>query len=685
MATLGMPGIGYGINYEFGLFRQTIVNGEQVERAGLWRRHGSPWQVERPDDTCVVPMYGRVEAARDEHGDYRPRWVDYETVLGVPFDLPVAGYGGRGVTMLRLYSARASDDLDVRMLQEGDYPGAVEKKAATETISKVLYPRDRPEPDSLPQLAQDYFLVACALRDIVRRWARGDGRRLPRAAAVQMNGTQPVLAVAELMRILVDEQRLPWDLSWEITTGVLAYTHHTLLGEALEKWPVEIFGRLLPRHLEIVHEINRRFLNRVLELWPGDHERARRMSIIEEGEIKKVRMAHLAAVGSHSLNGVAAVQTELVRRRIFQDFHELWPEKFNNKTNGISPRRWLLGANPDLAALITEAIGDKWITDLEELRRLEPLASDAAFGERFRAVKTGNKHRLALLARRTTGQRVDDDALVDSQLKRVHEYKRQLLNVLHIVHHYLEIVERGRYPKHRRAFVFAGKAAPGYPAARQVIRLIHAVRDMVASDSVAAEWMCVLFLPDYGVSVAETVIPASDVSEQISTAGFEASGTSSMKFALNGALTIGTHDGANVEIAGEVGPANLFLFGNTVDELATLRDLTVHPRTFYERSEGVRRVLDFFRTDRMSTAARGQFAWVFDKLVENWDPYFHLADLEDYLATQARVDSDFAVRAEWTRRAILNVARMGRFSSDRTVLEYAREIWGLNVASAAGG
>ena len=675
LATLGLAGYGYGINYEYGLFRQSIVRGEQRERPDNWLATPTPWQIARPDQACVVPLYGRIEHGTDRDGHYNPMWLDWQVIVGVPHDMPIVGYGGHTVNVLRLYAARASDEFDMAIFNSGDYQRAVEQKMRSETISKVLYPSDATDAGRELRFIQEYFFVACAVRDIVRRYLqrqRGFDAFADKVA-IQLNDTHPALAVAELMRMLIDEYHLPWDQAWRTTVATLGYTNHTLLPEALERWPVSLFERVLPRHLQIVHEINQRFLDQVAERWPGDGERRARMSIIE-GDGGQVRMANLAIVGSHAVNGVSALHSELVRSALVPDFAALWPERFSNKTNGITPRRWLLKANRGLAALISDAIGDGWIGDLDQLRRLEPLAADPAFQDAFRAVKRANKERLAALAVETVRTPLDPQALFDVQAKRIHEYKRQLLMLMGIVHAYLRLVEDGEAPAAPRACVFAGKAAPGYWAAKQIIQLINDVGRVVNADPRAHDRLAVAFLPDYRVSLAERIVPAADLSEQISTAGMEASGTGNMKFALNGALTIGTLDGANIEIGEAVGWDNIFIFGFRTEQIQHLRAGGYRPRDYYEADPRIQRVLDAIGGDRFATP--GAFAWLRDALLEH-DPYFHLADLGPYLDAQDAVGAVYGDPAEWTRRAILNVARMGPFSSDRTIQEYAREIWHL--------
>jgi starch phosphorylase len=556
---------------------------------------------------------------------------------------------------------------------------------SSETISKILYPSDSFEAGRELRLLQEYFLVACAVRDIVRRHLahHADCRNLADQAAIQLNDTHPAPAVAELMRLLVDEQALPWDQAWEISRATLGYTNHTLMPEALERWPVSLLERLLPRHLQIIYEINRRLLEQVEATWPGDGERQRRMSIIEEGDFRNVRMGHLAVVGAHAVNGVAALHSRLITTALFPEFHALWPERFSNKTNGITPRRWLLAANPGLAALVNRSIGDAWITDLDRLRELEGHADDPAFQAEFRKIKGVNKTRLASLILRLTRTTVDPDSLFDVHVKRIHEYKRQLLNVMHIMHQYLEIVEDGRPPPSSKTYVFAGKAAPGYFLAKLVIKLITSVAAVVNAEPRCRDHLRVVFLPDYRVTLAETIIPAADLSEQISTVGTEASGTSNMKFALNGALTIGTADGANIEIAEEVGAEHLYLFGLTVDQAQALATGGAYrPSEYRERSPALRRLLDALESGRFSSGSTDLFRPIRDRLLEHGDPYLHLADFESYAAAHQRAAQDYRDRDTWTRKTVLTVARMGRFSSDRTIREYARDIWSLRPVPA---
>jgi starch phosphorylase len=688
LATLGYPGYGYGIHYDYGLFKQEITDGFQREKPDNWRRFGTPWLIERPDEACLIPVYGRLEPALGNGakraasaGEPRAsRWVDWKVLVGVPHDMPIVGYGGRTVNCLRLYAARASDEFDMQIFNQGDYLRAVQAHMSLETISLVLYPPATSEAGKELRLLQEYFFVACALRDIVARHRRRFGylADLSDSAAIQLNDTHPALAVPELMRIFVDDENMPFDAAFETTRRTLGYTNHTLLPEALEKWSRPLMESVLPRHVELIEQINDRFLKEVTARWPGDLDRMRRLSIVEEDHPKQMRMAHLAIVGSHSVNGVAKLHSELIQRELVPDFHELWPERFTNVTNGITPRRWLHHANPGLAALVTERIGDGWITDLDRIRELEPFAADASFREAFRAVKRENKRRLAAIVHDDVGVEIDEGALFDVQVKRIHEYKRQLLACMHVVHEYLELVDEGHPPEVPRVHVFGGKAAPDYFMAKLIIKLIGSVASVVNGDPQVDGWLRVVFLPNYRVTLAERIIPAADLSEQISTAGKEASGTGNMKFALNGALTIGTLDGANIEIREAVGDDNIYIFGLRSDEVHDLvKSGSYHPRLHYEQSESARRVMDAIRDDRFSPNERGLFRPIWDHVVEHGDPYFHLADFESYLAAQRRASRDFRDAEDWTRRAILNVARVAHFSSDRAIREYASRIWNI--------
>lgn len=680
LATLGMPGYGYGIHYEYGLFKQEIRNGYQREKPDNWLVYGTPWEIERVDEACLIPVYGRIEHTQDRGGDYNPMWMDWHILVGVPHDLPIVGYGGRTVNYLRLYSARSSADFDMQIFNTGDYIKAVEQKIASETITKVLYPSDSVMAGQELRLVQEYFLVACAVRDIIKRYLQTHSTfdEFSSQVAMQLNDTHPAVAVAELMRALIDENDLPWERAWTITQETFGYTNHTLLPEALEKWSVSLFEHVLPRHLQIIREINLRFLAHAATVWPDDTERLQRISIISEGEHPQVRMGHLAIVGSHSVNGVSALHTDLVKATLVPDFFHLWPERFNNKTNGITQRRWLRQANPLLARLLSATIGNEWITDLDALRALEPFAHDSGFQHEFLRIKHANKERLATMIKEQTRIVIDPDSLFDVQVKRIHEYKRQLLNVLHIIHEYLCAIEEQQEPLVARTYIFAGKAAPGYWAAKQLIKLINNVGRVINADPRVRGRIKVVFMPDYRVSLAERIIPAADVSEQISTAGKEASGTGNMKFALNGALTIGTLDGANIEIREEVGEENIFIFGLQAHEVQTMRlQRSYQPREYCVRYPALQRVMNALHADLFCREEPYLFQWIYSALVEQGDEYFHLADLPSYIAVQERVGAAFAKRSGWANKAILNVARIGKFSSDRTIREYARDIWRL--------
>jgi starch phosphorylase len=678
MATLGIPGFGYGIYYEYGLFKQEIENGYQKEKPDHWISKAGPMQIERPDQACIIPLYGRIEHGQDLDGNYNPMWLDWRVIIGVPHDIPVVGYGGQTTNYLRLYSATASSDFDIQIFNAGDYFKAVEQKIGSENISKILYPSDTINTGKELRLIQEYFLIACSLRDIVKRFLENHSSfdQFSEKVQIQLNDTHPALAVVELMRTLVDEQAIAWERAWNITQQTLAYTNHTLLSEALEKWPVSLIEHVLPRHMQIIYEINFRFLAEVAAKWPGDTNRLSRMSIIEETPEKQVRMAHLAMVGSHSTNGVSVLHTQLLKSSLASDFHDMWPLRFNNKTNGITQRRWLLKANPKLSELLNQTIGNGWIRHLDQLKQLESHATDPAFQEAFRKVKRANKERLEKNIFETTRIRINPDSIFDIQAKRIHEYKRQLLNVMHIIHQYLSIIEDGREPGNPKTYIFAGKAAPGYWAAKQIIKLIHNVSDIVNRDPRTGGLLRVVFIPDYRVSLAEKIIPAADISEQISTAGKEASGTGNMKFSLNGALTVGTLDGANIEIEAEVGKENIYIFGLKANEIKNLKTSNSYrPLDYYLSNDSIRRVMDALWDNRFCTQEPGLFRWIYYHILEKGDEYFHLADFPSYVQIHEMIQKDYSHPTQWTRKAILNVARMGFFSSDRTISEYAQDIW----------
>jgi len=678
LATLDLPGFGYGINYEYGLFRQSFINGYQHEKPDHWSDGGSPWLIDRPDEAVVIPVFGKIVHTNDG-GVYAPKWIDYKVIIGVPHDMPIVGYGGKTVNVLRLFSARASDEFDIGIFNSGDYIRAVHEKITGESISKVLYPSDVAAAGKELRLLQEYFLVACSVRDIMKRHreTHESFRELASKVAIQMNDTHPALTVAELMRVFIDEERMPWEEAWAITVATCGYTNHTLLPEALEKWSHELMARVLPRHLQVIQEINRRLLAEVEHRFPGDIEMQHNVAIVAGGE---VRMANLAMAGSHSVNGVAELHSKLVVTNLAPDFHRLYPQRFNNKTNGVTPRRWLLHANRSLASLITKAIGDGWVTDLERLRELELFVDDASLLEKLDGVKRRNKVALTRLTKELTGVTVDPQSMFDVQVKRVHEYKRQLLNALHVIHRYWSIVEDGEIPAQPRTVVFAGKAAPGYFVAKLIIKLIHSVAEVVNADPRTREHLRVVYLPDYRVTLAEAIIPAAELSEQISTAGKEASGTGNMKLALNGALTIGTLDGANIEIRDEVGEENIFIFGLKADEVSDLLERGYDPQFHLGAHRWMRRVIDSIASGHFSRGDKDIFRPIVAKLLSTLDEYVHLADLPAYVDRQSEIDLAYRDRNAWLRKSLLNIARMGKFSSDRTIAEYAREIWNLRPA-----
>ncbi|MFP2925778.1 glycogen/starch/alpha-glucan phosphorylase [Pyxidicoccus sp. 3LG] len=675
LATLGYPGMGYGIRYEFGIFTQDIVDGYQVERADEWLKFGNPWEIVRPEKAVPVRFFGRVEHHQGPDGRPIARWVGGKTVVGVPYDTPIAGYHNNTVNTLRLWQARASEEFDLLLFNAGDYERSVVEKNDSEVISKVLYPNDAFQAGKELRLKQQYFFVACSIADIVRRYLKNhtDFRDFPSKAAIQLNDTHPAIGVAELMRVLVDEKRLLWDEAWNITQAVFGYTNHTLLAEAMEKWPATLFERLLPRHLEIIYEINQRFLRQVQIRYPYDQEKMRRMSLVEEGAEKKIRMAHLAVVGSHSVNGVAALHTDLLRRDVMTDFASMYPERFNNKTNGVTPRRWLAWCNPRLNKLITSRIGEGWATDLDQLRKLEPHAEDPEFRKAFRDVKRANKEDLARHIRDLRWVQLNPDAIFDVQIKRLHEYKRQLLNAVHIVALWMKARRDPSTIIHPRAFIFGAKAAPGYHLAKLTIRLINGIAEVVNSDA-GTTGLQVVFAPNYRVSLAERIIPAADVSEQISTAGMEASGTGNMKLMLNGALTLGTLDGANVEIREAVGDENFFLFGLTADEVIARKREGYRPRDEYNKHLELREALDLISTGFFSPEDKNLFKPLVDSLLDE-DRYLVLADFPSYMAKQDEIVRAYQDQEGWAKKCIINVARGGIFSSDRTIKQYAEEIW----------
>jgi len=679
LATLDYPAVGYGIHYEFGLFRQEFSNGRQIELPDDWMRFGTPWEIVRPEFTQMVELYGHVENVFDDKGNYVPRWVNTKKIIGIPYDIPIAGYGTATVNFLRLWEARPSEKINLEAFNRGGYSEALAEKTQSETVSKVLYPNDKTEAGKELRLVQQYFFVSCSLRDIIRRFHRFPRvwSDFPDKVAIQLNDTHPALAVVELLRILHDENELPWEEAWDIVTKTMAYTNHTLLPEALEKWSVPLFQKVLPRHLQLIFEINKRLIETIEAAYPGDSEKKRNMSLIEEGGVQMVRMAHVAVVGSHSVNGVAALHTELLKKHLFADFNAFYPGRFNNKTNGITPRRWLLASNPKLSELITSKIGDAWVKNLDELRKLEQWADDPAFQNDFMTVKHANKVHLAEIILKDCGVTVDPSALFDVQIKRLHEYKRQHLNLLHILALYRRILQNPKLDVPSRVFIFGAKAAPGYELAKCIIKAINAVGNKINSDPRVGNKLKVAFLPNYRVSLAQRIIPAADISEQISTAGKEASGTGNMKLALNGALTIGTLDGANVEILEEVGADNIFIFGLAVDQVEALWAKGYHPYDYYLADEELRAVVDWIGSNYFTPDEPGALAPLKHSLIEGGDPYLCLADFRAYSDAHEKIDAAYRDKARWAKMAILNTARVGKFSSDRTIHEYAREIWKL--------
>ncbi|WP_374242025.1 glycogen/starch/alpha-glucan phosphorylase [Zoogloea sp.] len=680
MATQGIAGFGYGIRYDYGMFRQRIVDGQQVEVPDYWLTHGNPWEFQRPEIRVLVRYGGRLE----EEGK-RVRWVDTEDVLAMAYDQIIPGYGTKVTNTLRLWSAKATEEIDLSAFNQGNYFGAVEIKNHSENVSRVLYPDDSTLLGRELRLRQEYFFVSASLQDIVRRYLVNHQSfdALPDKVSIHLNDTHPVLAIPELMRILLDEHGLDWKHAWGLCRRVFSYTNHTLMHEALETWPVSMLGRVLPRHLRIIFDINADFLESITAVHGHDTELMRRVSLVDEAGERYVRMAYLAVVASHSVNGVSALHSELMKTSIFRDFARLWPERFNNKTNGVTPRRWLAQANPGLAALIDQRLGPDWRRELERLEGLRDYAHDSCFMASFRAIKRTNKERLAAYVQKQLCIALDPDAMFDVHVKRMHEYKRQLLNVLHVVTRYQAILANPGADWVPRVVIFAGKSASAYHFAKLVIRLINDVAAVVNDDPRIGGRLKVVFIPNYRVSLAELIIPAADLSEQISTAGTEASGTGNMKLALNGALTIGTLDGANVEIREQVGADNIFIFGNTAAQVAEIRAGAYRPRDIYEADPLLRQALDAIRDGVFSPQQPDRYRNIFDALVNHGDHYLLLADYASYVATQRQVDAVFRQPDEWSRRALLNVAGMGVFSSDRTILEYARTIWNTPPAPSA--
>ncbi|MBJ7391311.1 MAG: glycogen/starch/alpha-glucan phosphorylase [Chthoniobacterales bacterium] len=686
LATLDLPAVGYGIHYQYGLFKQEFRHGYQVELPDAWIQYGSPWEIIRPSHQQEVPVYGHVEAVDDGLGHTRSVWVGFRKIIGVPYDIPIPGYGTETVNFLRLWESKAPEEFDFDAFNRGGYEEAVRQKNMAETISKVLYPNDNTEAGKELRLLQQYFFTACSLRDIIRRFQKdnSDWSKFPEKVAIQLNDTHPAISIPELQRLLVDDYDLTWDQAWSIVTRTFAYTNHTLLPEALEKWSVALLRKVLPRHVQIIFEINKSFLEEVEKKWPGDVEKKRVLSLIEESHEQMVRMGHLSVVGSHSVNGVAALHTKLVKSDLFPEFDALYPGRINNKTNGITPRRWLVACNPRLSDLITRTIGSGWERNLDLLRKLEPHANDAEFREEFMAVKHANKVKLAKRIFDQCAVTVDPSAMFDVQIKRLHEYKRQHLNLLHILWLYRRLLKDPNLDIPPRVFIFAAKAAPGYDTAKLIIKAINAVGAKINDDKRIKDKLKVAFMPNYRVSLAQRIVPAADLSEQISTAGKEASGTGNMKLALNGAVTIGTLDGANVEILEEVGEDNIFIFGRTVDEVRELVAAGYDPQKFYGSDPELAAIIDWLGTDYFTP---DEGAHVLAPLRDNLlyhDPYLCLADFKSYCHAQEKVSAAFQDKARWGKMAVLNTARVGKFSSDRTILEYAKDIWHLDPVPIPG-
>ncbi len=683
-STLDLPAIGYGIHYEFGLFRQEFVNGQQMEHPDAWTRYGNPWKLVRPEYQVDVPMFGHVVQKFDDLGNAKPVWVDTRSIIGIPWDIPIAGFRTRTVNLLRLWEAHATMEFDFQKFNSGGYVEAIQKRAEAETVSKVLYPNDSTENGKELRLMQQYFFVACSLNDILRRYKRDNTGwdAFADKVAIQLNDTHPAVAILELMRLFIDVECLPWEKAWETCQRVFSYTNHTLLPEALEMWSVPLFSRLLPRHMEIAFEINRRFMHEVEARWPGDNEKKRVLSLIDERGAKSLRMAHLSVIGSHATNGVAALHSRLLCENLFPEFATLYPERFLNVTNGITFRRWLTVCNPQLAALITETIGGEWLKDASKLRALDAVAKDLTFQERFRAIKHHHKTILAGIIKESCGVTVSPEAIFDVQIKRLHEYKRQHLNLLHILTLYRRILQDPEADVYPRVFIFGAKAAPGYFLAKNIIHAINAIGEKINNDPRVKDRLKVVFLPNYGVTLAERIVPAADLSEQISTAGKEASGTGNMKLALNGALTIGTLDGANVEILEEVGQDNIFIFGLTVEEVQALLKRGYNPYDYYWANEELRAVIDWLSSDYF-TGNAASFQPIRQSLLDHGDHYLVLADYAAYIDAQNKVDAAYRDRCHWNEMAILNTARMGKFSSDRTIREYADNVWNLPSVAVA--
>lgn len=681
LATLNYPAVGYGIHYENGLFQQSFQDGRQIERPDSWREYGNPWEICRPESVQEIAVYGYVETVFDLQGQMKKVWHPGRIIKGVPWDIPIVGYDGSAVNVLRLWESRASDFFNWDVFNSGGYIDAARENVEAENISKVLYPNDETDAGKELRLIQQYFFCSCSLKDIIRRYKRRHGddwSHFGKQVVIQLNDTHPAVAIPELMRILVDRAEMAWDDAWAICQQVFAYTNHTLLPEALEKWPLRLFEKVLPRHIEIIYEINRRFLLEQVEMrWPGDDAKKRKLSIIEEGHEQMVRMGHLSVVGSFKVNGVAEIHSKLVKSDLFPEMVALWPDKFTNVTNGVTPRRWLKACNPRLATLLDAKVGDDWPTDLKKLHKLADFAKDPALQDNFMAIKQQNKADLAREIKKLTRIEVDPAALFDVQIKRLHEYKRQHLNLLHILALYRRILQNPDYDMVPRVFLFGAKAAPGYKLAKEIIYAINKVADKINHDKRVKNRIKVVFMPNYRVSLAEKMIPAADVSEQISTAGKEASGTGNMKLALNGAITVGTLDGANIEIAEEVGADNIAIFGLTVDEVKALYESGYNSYDYYHNNPELKAILDWLETDYFTPGKPGELVAIKRSLLEGGDPYLVLADFESYLAAQQKVDTWYRDKALWAEKAILNTASVGKFTSDRSIEDYVERVWQL--------
>ena len=681
IASLGIPGYGYGIRYEFGIFHQKIIRGYQVETADNWLRTGNPWEIPRPRSLVPVEFYGRVESTPNSKGAMKYQWVDTQNVMAMAHDIPVPGYKNDTVNNLRLWSARSSRELELEHFQAGDYFQAVQNKHESEIISKVLYPADHNQLGKELRFKQEYFFVSASLSDIIRQYKKAHTSfdTFSDKVAIQLNDTHPALAIAELMRILIDLEKVSWDKAWEITTNTFAFTNHTILPEAMEKWSIDLFRRVLPRHLDIIFQINQQFMNQVQERYHGDMGKMNRMSLIEENHTKYIRMAHLSIIGSHSINGVAELHSSILKEKVFSDFHEMFPRRFNNKTNGVTPRRWLKACNPELSRLITEYIGDSWVRDLSEIKKLQNHIDDSQLIDRWKKIKTYNKKQLAKYIQDSLSFEVDPTSLFETQIKRIHEYKRQVLSVLHAIALYNRMRSNPEGFKTQRTILFSGKAAPGYAMAKLIIKFINSVADIINADSSLQGKLKVVFLPNYSVTLAEKIIPASDLSVQISTAGMEASGTGNMKLALNGALTVGTLDGANIEIMEEVGNENIFIFGLNADEVMEKKQSGYNPREVYMQNAELKAVLDMVQQGFFPGPQGNLFQPILENLLDHGDPYMILADFQSFCDIQEKIGNAYLDIDTWTRKSIINVSRMGKFSSDRSIKEYAKDIWNVPV------